>query len=147
MLVFNATNTDQAFFGAWYGDTGVNRKLSIYSGPMHDVNVTEFYDTNYSSVLLATLNVAVQLARVTVDGKTTSQLQFSPQPATFNVNASRTGTATWFVLYNSTATNTSQHIIGTLSDQQNQGHPLVIDSVNLVINSPVMLYDLKLTVY
>ena len=114
------------------GGFGTTFTLEIYSGAMP----TTYVQANAQSQLLAKTPSSVSFS-------STSPGIFKNTAAIPAFNATATGTATWFAIYNGA----NNYIMGDLTDAGPNIAPLYINSVNLVSGSPVNViqFGIKLT--
>lgn len=105
--------------------------LDIFSGTIPDVDVNyTFTATNYSAQkLVGYTNTQFSLQNVS------GVLRFNIMPP--QINATASGTATWFALYNGTSA-----VIGTITDQTDGTGVLLLQSTNIVSGSPVNVLEL-----
>lgn len=132
------------FFAGFLGTTGLgtstNSRISIFSGAIPDVTTGfVFAAANYDAQKLA-------VASSFTLQNTNRTIRFNAVPTPNN--AIKTGTATWFALFNSsTTTYAGNAILGTITDQVDGSGVLVLESVNLVLGAPVNIIELGIRIF
>lgn len=113
-------------------------KLDIFSGtiPTVDSNFT-FDPTAYASQKLLGYTTGFTLQN------SNRTMRFATVPPA--ANATGTGTATWFALYNSTTA--ANAILGTITDQGDGTGVLILQSVNCVTGQPVNVIEIGIRLF
>lgn len=120
---------------------GANPKLEIFKGEIPEVDGNfVFNSANYTADKLAQLNgFNLQILNRTIRFGTAP-----PAP----INATATGTASWFALSNSSSpTYAGNAILGTITNQIDGTGVLILENVNLIQDVPFNTIEIGIRVF